>query len=130
MGKFVKKNALKILIVKAMRFVLMGNVSLAVLVMITARKEKLVEMANAWDHAGLDQTRVDQDITATSIIKSAMKNVQLTPTAWKGTNVMKVNASEIVIFQVNAQKVNTVTSKLSHLFLKRKVNLYDILWIH
>ena len=46
-GKFVKKNAMKILIVKAMRFALMGNVSLAVLVMITARKEKLVEMANA-----------------------------------------------------------------------------------
>ena len=46
-GKFVKKNALKILIVKAMRFALMGNVSQAVLVMITARKEKLVEMANA-----------------------------------------------------------------------------------
>ena len=47
MGKFVKKNALKILIVKAMRFALMGNVSLAVLVMINARKEKLVEKANA-----------------------------------------------------------------------------------
>ena len=42
----VKKNVLRILTVTTKRFVLMGNVSLVVLVMIIASKVKLVEMAN------------------------------------------------------------------------------------
>ena len=44
---FVEKTALKILIATIKRFASMGNVSLVVLVMITASTENLVKMANA-----------------------------------------------------------------------------------
>ena len=57
------------------------------------------------------------------IIKCAIKNVQLTPAVWKGTNAMVGadmegdNALNLALSQTSVQAINTATSKMGNFTL-------------